>query len=389
MKWFRSSVAVLAITFAGCSTDRHAGTSGPSTAAGAHPTAGAPATGPAPVPDPAEGQILSDVVQLTRGFDKAGEGYFSRDMKWVIFQASPPGEKNYQMYVAPLALSDGASSHIGQPVRISPPNSRNTCGYFAPNGESLIFASTAGKEDPNEPAAGYQRQGGNYRWDFPNGMEIYRADDWQAAVTAAAASGNPTPQVDLAKHALTNNNAYDAEGAFSPDGKWIVFGSRRDGDSELYVMRPDGSGAVRLTHTPGYDGGPFFSPDGKRLVYRSDRKGNDLLQIFTAELKFAADGTITGIRNEKKLTDDANVNWGPYWHPDGRHIIYATSAHGHTNYELYWMNDDGTGKTRVTYAPGFDGLPAFSADGKYLMWSSKRSKDNTTQVFVARFKPPQ
>ena len=168
-----------------------------------------------------------------------------------------------------------------------------------------------------------------------------------------------------------------------------MFGSRRDGDSELYAMR-----RRRLRRRPPHPHArlrrrPVLLPDGKRLVYRSDRKGNDLLQIFTAELKFAADGTITGIHNEKKLTDDANVNWGPYWHPDGKHVIYATSAHGHTNYELYWMNDDGTGKTRITYSPGFDGLPAFSADGKYLMWSSKRSKDNTTQVFAARFQPPQ
>jgi Tol biopolymer transport system component len=352
---------------------------------------------------------LSDVVQLTGGFERAGEAYFSADGNWVIFQAAARGEAHYQMYVAKLRRDGDRITGTETPVRISPPNSRNTCGYFSPDGRSLIFASTAGKEDPNEPAAGYQRQGGNYRWDFPNGMEIYRADDWQAAVEeamkqlgqvedrligAAPGSGSRTNLhdsyafVDLAKKAITANVAYDAEGAFSPDGKWIVFGSRRDGDSELYVMRPDGSGAVRLTHTPGYDGGPFFSPDGKRIVYRSDRKGNDLLQVFTAELKFSADGAITGIRNEKKLTDDANVNWGPYWHPDGKHIIYATSAHGHTNYELYWMNDDGTGKTRITYAPGFDGLPAFSADGKYLMWSSKRSKDNTTQVFAARFKAP-
>jgi Tol biopolymer transport system component len=145
---------------------------------------------------------------------------------------------------------------------------------------------------------------------------------------------------------------------------------------------------VRLTRAKGYDGGPFFSPDGKRITYRSDRKGNDLLQVFTADLTFAPDGTITGSANERQLTDDANVNWGPYWHPDGRHIIYATSAHGHQNYELYWMRDDGSGKTRITFRQGFDGLPAFSRDGRYVMWSSKRAKDNTTQVFAAKFTPP-
>ena len=63
----------------------------------------------------------------------------------------------------------------------------------------------------------------------------------------------------------------------------------------------------------------------------------------------------------------------------------ATSAHGHTNYELYLMRADGTRKTRITFKDGFDGLPAFSPDGNWLMWSSKRSADGTTQVFLGRF----
>ena len=331
----------------------------------------------------AQESTLSDVLQLTSGFDRAGEAYFSADMSWIIFQATPKGEKHYQMYVAPLQRDGGRITGLGQPVRVSPENSRNTCGYFSPDGQSLVFASTAGKEKPDDPAAGYQRQGGSYRWDFPDGMEIYRADGWREAV-----GGAKDGMVNLATKAITDNNAYDAEGAYSPDGNWIVFGSRRDGDSELYVMRPDGSGVVRLTTAKGYDGGPFFSPDGKGILYRSDRKGNDLLQVFAADLAFDNDGNVTGLTNERQLTDDANVNWGPYYHPDGRHVVYATSAHGHHNYELYLMNADGSGKTRLTFRPGFDGLPVFSPDGSYLMWSSKRTADKTTQVFVARFRMP-
>ena len=146
---------------------------------------------------------------------------------------------------------------------------------------------------------------------------------------------------------------------------------------------------IRITTAPGYDGGPFFSPDGKRLVFRSDRKSNNLLQIFVGDLAFDTDGNITGLKAEHQITDDANVNWGPYWHPDGKHIIYATSKHGHTNYELYLMHDDGSHQTRITYSPGADVLPVFSPDGKYLMWTSKRSKDQTSQVFIAKFEMPK
>ena len=50
------------------------------------------------------------------------------------------------------------------------------------------------------------------------------------------------------------------------------------------------------------------------------------------------------------------------------------------------MRDDGSQKTRVTYKEGADVLPVFSPDGKYLMWTTKRTPDNTTQLFIAKFK---
>jgi TolB protein len=345
-----------------------------------------PATAPATAPaqqDPREAAILPDVVQLTHGFDKAGEAYFSRDMKWIIFQASPHGDQHYQMYVAPLQWKDGHISGAGQPTRISPPHSRNTCGYFSPDGHSLIFASTAGKENPDEKEGGYQREGRDYRWAFPAGMEIYRADNWQQDVEAAGGK-----DINLAQHPLTDNNVYDAEGSYSRDGNWIVFTSLRTTDGDIYVMRPDGSHVVQITSAPGYDGGPFFSPDGKHLVYRSDRNKNNLLQVFVADLTFDDNGMITGISAEHQVTNDGNVNWGPSWHPDGEHLIYATSKHGHANYELYATRTDGSHAVRVTYSPGADILPIFSPDGKWMMWTSKRSPDGTTQIFVSPFVAP-
>ena len=344
-----------------------------------------------PESPPHREESLSQVVQLTSGFDRAGEAYFSPDMKWIIFQAAPKGAAQYQMFVAKLKSEKDQITGIEPPIQISPEPSRNTCGFFSPDGRDLIFASTAGREKPDEPSSGYQREGGNYRWAFPEGMEIFGALDWKSAIEKAT-SGQ---KLNLAQFQLTRNDVYDAECAFSPDGKWICFTSKANDNLDIYVMRVErskekivGGKPIRITTAPGYDGGPFFSPDGKRLVYRSDRKGNNLLQIFTSDLVFDTAGEITGATNERQLTSDVNVNWGPFWHPDGHHIIYATSKHGHTNYELYLMRDDGTHPVRITYSPGADILPAFSPDGKYLMWTSKRSKDQTSQVFVGRFAMP-
>jgi Tol biopolymer transport system component len=338
----------------------------------------------APSETGSEADTLSDVVQLTHGFDRAGEAYFSPDMQWIIFEATPHGQDHYQMYVAHLQYKDGSICGAEEPIRISPEPSRNTCGFFSPDGKSFIFSSTAGKEDATVPREGYQRSGRNYRWDFAHGMEVFRVDDWQKKLEGV----KPGSSINLATHPITDNDVYDAEGGYSPDGKWIVFCSLRTADGDVYVMHPDGSHVVRLTDNPGYDGGPFFAPDGKRIVYRSDRKHNSLLQIYVGDLAFDADGNITGIKTEHQITHDNNVNWGPYWYPDNKHLIWSNSRHGHTNYELYVMRDDGTHDIRITYTDGADILPVFSNDGKYLMWTSKRTPDHTTQIFVAKFKPP-
>ncbi len=345
-------------------------------------------------PPTSEKDVFDDLIQLTSGFKAAGEAYFSPDANWIIFQATPPTEDHYQMYIARLIRDGDRVTGMGHPIRITPPESRNTCGFFSPDGVSVIFASTTGKEDKTEVAGGYQRSG-EYRWPFPKGMEIFRADAWQGAIAATEFSRG----INLAQHPLTDNNFYDAECVYSPDGKWILFTSTRDGDptraiktsrdADLYVMKADGTRVTRLTKTNGYDGGAFFSPDGTRIVFRADRQNNSLLQIYTADITFDADGNITGLIREKQLTRDPSVHFGPYWHPNGTHIIYAANINDAHEYELLMMRDDGTHKLRLTFTPGFDALPVFSPDGTHLMWTSKRSSDQTSQVYIAKFKFPK
>jgi Tol biopolymer transport system component len=342
-----------------------------------------------PTPTHAESDVLGPVQQLTTDFDRAGQAYFSHDMNWIIFQAVPHGQKQLQLFVAPFQ-HNGVAVNIGQAVRITPASARSNDGYFSPDGNSLIFASTALHVATPAPGATHvQPAGRDFHWSTPAGMEIYRADGWPAALAAVGPGGS----MDLAQHPLTDNEYYNAECSYSPDGKWIAFTSNRTGDLDVYVMHADGSHIVQITKTPGYDGDAFFSPDGKRLVYRSDRNQDGLLQIFVGTLAFDSSGEITGLSGEQQLTHNQSVNWQPTWHPDDQHIVYATSylspaGATPTNYELFLMRADGSHKTRLTFFPDFDGQPVFSPDGNYLMWTSKRTATHAPQIFIARFHMP-
>ena len=74
---------------------------------------------------------------------------------------------------------------------------------------------------------------------------------------------------------LTNNNAYDFNPSWSPDGEKIAFDSSSDfsiENLEIYVMNADGSGQTRLTDNTSPDEHPSWSPDGEKIAFESSRQ---------------------------------------------------------------------------------------------------------------------
>jgi dipeptidyl aminopeptidase/acylaminoacyl peptidase len=356
------------------------------------PSASAPAAAPEARPavsNPATEPGVTGARQLTFSdrFIKAGEAYFSPDMKRIVFQAIevPEGEDSpadfYAMFVCDV-VRDGAGDITGVANirRVSPKGSANTCGWFHPTDPNrLLFASTVGAPTAqNTP--GYQRGTSRYRWAFPPETRIVEVD--LRTADGSAASLKPLEG---------DGKAYMAEGSWSPDGRFILFCSLESGDGDLYI-RDTKTGARRAIVTaPGYDGGPFFSPDGKRICYRSDRNRDNLLQVFVADLVFGADGSITGIANETQLTSNEHVNWCPFFRPDGKTLVYASSEIGHRNYEVFEIElPKSPGATparrRVTEAEGADVLPVFCADGKWLLWTGQRNETRSSQLFVGRYR---
>lgn len=90
----------------------------------------------------------------------------------------------------------------------------------------------------------------------------------------------------------------------------------------------------------------------------------------------------------KQITSNGAANFGPYWHPDGQRIIFASNVGDPQgrNFDLYLVNADGKSEAeRVTFYEQFDGFPMFTRDGKQLVFASNReqAKEGDTNVFIA------
>jgi Tol biopolymer transport system component len=181
---------------------------------------------------------------------------------------------------------------------------------------------------------------------------------------------------------LTQNTISARAPVWSPDGAQLTYEFDADRGPDLALIKPDGSGVVRLTNRSGYDGCATWRPDGQQIAFTSDRDGlpspavrGGSLDIYVMDDDGPEQSGGEGA-NVKRLTQHPAADRCPAWSPDGALIAFASDRSGGG---VYVMDPDGA-NARLLAAIANPSQPAWSADGKFLLVSSDQDGDDDIYI---------
>jgi len=176
--------------------------------------------------------------------------------------------------------------------------------------------------------------------------------------------------------------------AYRPSGlpERIAFASDRDKAVHIYTIKPDGMD-IQSTSSDNRtsDSFPAWSPDGTKIAFSSNQSGK--YEIWTMN----SDGS-----GRSRLTDLKSLSSMPRWSPDSSKIAFisqVTAGGGLKYVEIFTMNPDGSGLEQITDSTTLAGreanagergywnsVPAWSPDGSKILFGSNRDGDGITPV---------
>ncbi len=141
----------------------------------------------------------------------------------------------------------------------------------------------------------------------------------------------------------------DVSPSFSPDGKKMVFVSKRAGTPQLFIKDLSSGNVRRLTYQGKYNTSPSWSPTGDKIAYSSSVDGR--FEIFVV----GTDG-----RDPVQLTRDSGDNESPSWSPDGSLIAFSSTREGSSR--IFLMNGYGSDQRRLLFLSGEQTNPKWSTN---------------------------
>lgn len=225
---------------------------------------------------------------------------------------------------------------------------------------------------------------------------------------------------------LTNDSANDVMPSFSPDGKRVAFSSNRGGSWDVYIMGTNGGQPIQVTSEPSHELHPTWSPDGRTLAFSRLNPGSGKWELWTVDVaspgvsrflahgllpEWSPSGDIIAFQKPRERGERFYSVWtlqfsngeaqnpteiasdpefacvSPSWSPDGARLVYSAVANPGgpvvgglgfqpTESQLWMVNIDGTGKTRLTEGSFVNVMPRWGGDGMVYFVSNRAGVEN-------------
>ncbi|HZP58449.1 MAG TPA: DPP IV N-terminal domain-containing protein [Dehalococcoidia bacterium] len=156
----------------------------------------------------------------------------------------------------------------------------------------------------------------------------------------------------------------------APASPRIVYEASAGDITNIYTVDPHSGATAQLTHGARFDGSPAWSPDRRRIIFSSDRDGQAQTDLYVMR----ADGS-----DAHRITDTPNAGeYSAKFSHDGRRIAYTRQSED--GWTLWVMQADGSSPQRVAGPYEFVEFPAWTHDDGALYYSAIEQPADPSQV---------